>query len=117
MYEQTVTQRVGHHTLAIVSLALSILGLVGILPLIGSIGGIVTGVIARRQIRERPEAYNGEGMARAGIILGWVGIILGLLILFAFGLLGVAGFMGFLTSSSVQTGPPIPVENMFPVLP
>jgi hypothetical protein len=71
------------HALAIVSLILSILGLVGILPLVGGIGGIVTGMLARREISARPDQYTGEGMARAGIILGWIGIALGMLFLCA----------------------------------
>ncbi|HRQ40929.1 MAG TPA: DUF4190 domain-containing protein [Chloroflexota bacterium] len=67
------------HTLAIVSLVLSILGLAGILPLVGSIGGIISGRIARQEIVEKPEQYSGEGIARAGIVLGWLGIVMGLL--------------------------------------
>ncbi len=67
------------HFLAIVSLVLSILGMLPVLPLIGSIAGIVTGVIARKEIRSRPEQYSGDGTAKAGIILGWIGIGLAIL--------------------------------------
>lgn len=80
MSEQSITHRPSTHALAIVSLVLSILGLAAILPLVGSIGGIVTGIISRREINARPELYAGDGIAKAGIILGWVGIALGLLI-------------------------------------
>lgn len=66
------------HALAIVSLILSILGLIGVLPLVGSIGGIISGQIARKEILEKPDLHSGEGVARAGIVLGWVGVALGL---------------------------------------
>ncbi|WP_376791247.1 DUF4190 domain-containing protein [Thermoflexus sp.] len=61
---------------AIASLVLSILGLVGVLPIIGPILGIILGHQARSEIANRPEALTGEGLARAGIILGWVGLAL-----------------------------------------
>jgi hypothetical protein len=64
------------HALAILSLVLGILGLTPILPLVGSITAIVTGMIARREILAKPGEYSGESMARAGIILGWIGVAL-----------------------------------------
>ncbi len=67
------------HILAIASLVLSILGLLPILPLVGSIAGIVTGYIARSEIRKQPVQYLGDGYAKAGIILGWIGIALAVL--------------------------------------
>jgi hypothetical protein len=67
------------HTLAIVSLVLSILGLIGILPLVGSIGGIVSGKIAQQEIAQNPHMHGGDGMARAGVILGWIGVALAIL--------------------------------------
>ncbi|MGI9120419.1 MAG: DUF4190 domain-containing protein [Acidimicrobiales bacterium] len=45
---------------------------------IGSILALVFGYMAKRQIKERGEA--GDGMATAGIILGWIGI--GVFVLF-----------------------------------
>jgi hypothetical protein len=54
--------------LAIASMVLGILWIYWI----GSILALVFGYIARNQIRERNEA--GNGMAIAGIVLGWVGI-------------------------------------------
>lgn len=62
------------HNLAIVSLVLSILGLIPILPVMGGIGGIVAGNLARNEIHARPDLYSGEGLAKAGIIVGWIGI-------------------------------------------
>jgi hypothetical protein len=41
---------------------------------VGSILAVIVGNVARRQIRERGE--QGDGLAVAGIIIGWVGIAL-----------------------------------------
>lgn len=59
--------------LAIGSLVASILGLTA-LPTIGSIVGLVLGYMARRRIEESMGRLGGDGMARAGIIIGWIGI-------------------------------------------
>ncbi|MCL4870231.1 MAG: DUF4190 domain-containing protein [Anaerolineae bacterium] len=67
------------HSLAIVSLVLSILGLIGFLPLVGSIGGIISGRIAQQEIAQNPHLHSGDGMARAGVILGWIGIAIAIL--------------------------------------
>ena len=85
--DQPILLRPATHFLAIVSLVLSILGMLPILPLVGSIGGIVTGIIARKEIQARPNLYSGEGTARAGIILGWIGVSL-------IGLICVVGILG-----------------------
>jgi Domain of unknown function (DUF4190) len=59
--------------LAVASLVLGILWIYWI----GSILALVFGYIARNQIRERGD--SGDGMAIAGIVLGWVGVgVLGL---------------------------------------
>jgi hypothetical protein len=41
---------------------------------IGSVLALVFGYIARRQIRERGQ--GGDGMAIAGIVLGWIGLVM-----------------------------------------
>ncbi len=98
--ERTTLIRPSTHGLAIVSLVLSILGLLPILPVVGSIGGIVTGIIARSEIHLHPDQYQGEGYAKAGIILGWIGI--GLVVL------AVVGLLTFLIPvSTVTSGPSI----------
>ena len=63
-----------NHTLAIVSLVLGILGLAQVLPLVGPIGAIISGKMAEKEIRERPDLHSGSNLARAGITLGWIGI-------------------------------------------
>ncbi|MGZ4128322.1 MAG: DUF4190 domain-containing protein [Actinomycetota bacterium] len=72
---------------AIASLACSVAGFVFI-PIIGSILGIVFGGVARKHIAEDP-SLEGDSLARAGTIVGWVGIgvavlLIAMLILFAF---------------------------------
>ncbi len=58
---------------AIASLVLGIIGVTGI-PFVASIVAIILGYMARREIAERGE--EGRGLATAGIILGWVGVVL-----------------------------------------
>lgn len=58
-------------TLAIVSLVAAILGFT-MLPIIGSIVAIVTGYSARKETRAVPALVGGDGLATAGIIMGWI---------------------------------------------
>jgi hypothetical protein len=67
--------------MAIASLVVSIVGVLGLCGYglggwIGLIGAIL-GHVARRQIRERGE--NGDGMALAGIIVGWIATAIALI--------------------------------------
>ncbi len=68
-----------YNVLSIVSLTMSLMGF-SLLPFVGSIAGLITGYISRKEIHESPERYEGEGLAKAGIILGWLGVILPILI-------------------------------------
>jgi len=88
------------HTMAIVSLIFGILGLVGVCPGLGSIIALITGNMAQGDIRRDPSRYSGDGLAKGGIILGWIGV--GLMVcglcgfvvwLLAFGGLAVIGSM------------------------
>ncbi len=63
----TVTQT-GYSGLAIASMVLGIVWVYWI----GSILALVFGYIARRQIKQTGK--SGNGMAIAGIVLGWVGV-------------------------------------------
>ncbi len=111
--DQQVTYRTPQtHILAIVSLVLSLLGLVPVLPVVGGIGGIITGVIARKEIRANPSQYSGEGVARAGIILGWICVGLAAL--------ACIGFIAFFTltminPSTISSGPQIITTVMPPI--
>ncbi|VXB35269.1 conserved hypothetical protein [Luteimonas sp. 9C] len=79
--------------MAIVSLVAGLLGW-SLLPVIGSVVAIITGHLARAEIRRRPDMLEGDGLAVAGLVLGYLMVamaILGLLvaILFFGGLLAV----------------------------
>jgi uncharacterized Zn finger protein (UPF0148 family) len=57
--------------MAIASLVMGIAGWT-LLPLLGSILALVFGYAARREIRQRPDELTGEGLAIAGLVLGWI---------------------------------------------
>jgi hypothetical protein len=61
--------------MAIGSLIASILGLT-LFPTIGSVIGLILGYVARNQIRDSGGTIGGDGVAKAGIILGWIGVAL-----------------------------------------
>ncbi len=69
-------------TLAVVSLVAGILGWT-LLPFLGSLVAIVTGHMARKEIRQDP-ALEGDSMAIIGLVLGWVAVIGTLLAIIAF---------------------------------
>ena len=82
--------------LAIASLALAVGGLT-ILPLLGSIVAIILGYMARKEIRLHPGELSGNGIAIAGIVLGWIAVaisVLGLLVVGGLGICGICGAMG-----------------------
>ena len=72
-------------TLALVSLIAGILGWT-LAPFIGSLVAVITGHMARKEIRLNP-ALEGSGFATAGLILGWVGL--------AFWIVGILLFVLF----------------------
>ena len=65
-------------TLAIASLVAGLLGWT-LLPMVGCIAAIITGHMARAEIRREPERLEGDGLAIAGLILGWLGIAVSVL--------------------------------------
>ena len=73
-------------SLAIVSLVAGILSWI-LVPLIGSIVAIITGHMARAEIRRSAGTKDGDGLAIGGLILGWVSAllwVLGIAVLFMF---------------------------------
>ncbi|MGH8174204.1 MAG: DUF4190 domain-containing protein [Rhodanobacteraceae bacterium] len=80
---------------AIASLIFGILSWV-VLPFIGAILAVVFGHSARKEIsRAEPGTIEGDGMALAGLILGWAHLALFIVvILFVFLFLGGLAFLG-----------------------
>ncbi|WP_424448056.1 DUF4190 domain-containing protein [Microbacterium arborescens] len=76
------------NTLAVVSMIASIVGFIWILPVIGSIAGVVMGHISLSQIKRTNE--KGRGMALAGLIVGYAGLVLAIV-----GIIVVASFIGW----------------------
>jgi hypothetical protein len=66
-------------TAAIVSLVFGIVAWVG-LPLIGAVVAIVAGHIARADIRQSQGRLEGDGFAIAGLLLGWIQLLLTVLV-------------------------------------
>lgn len=62
-------------TMAIISLVLGILGWV-ILPVLGAIGAVITGHLAKSEISKSMGRLTGNGMATVGLVLGYVQIAL-----------------------------------------
>ncbi|WP_146909898.1 DUF4190 domain-containing protein [Arenimonas daejeonensis] len=84
--------------LAITSLIAGVLGWT-LLPWLGSLVAVITGHLARAEIRRSPDTLEGDGLAIAGLVLGWVMIALSVLtilavILFFGGLAVLLGFLG-----------------------
>lgn len=83
------------NSLAVVSLVFGCISWFA-LPFIGAIVAVVCGHISRTEIRRAPPGtVEGDGMALAGLILGYAHLLLfALLILLIFGFLGGLAFFG-----------------------
>ena len=58
-------------TMATVSMISGIVGFL-FLPLIASVIALITGYMARKETRSVPPTASGDGMATAGIVMGWI---------------------------------------------
>lgn len=84
-------------TLAIISLIGGIAGWT-LLPLLGSLVAIITGHMARAEIRREP-GLQGDDLAIAGLVMGWANVVIAVLtvlalLLFFGGLVGLAALFG-----------------------
>jgi hypothetical protein len=68
------------------------------LPVIGAIVAVVAGHMARAEIRRSNGAIGGDGLARAGLILGYIHLIL-----FAVAVCAGLAFFIFLVSNSAAS--------------
>ena len=82
-------------SMSIISLIAGVLGLT-FFPIIGSVVALITGYMAKREIRESAGDLGGDGMATAGIILGWIGV--------AFLVLGLCGIFLFIPLCLIPWG-------------
>jgi hypothetical protein len=83
-------------TLAIISMVAGITGFT-IFPAIGTIVALITGYAARKETRAVPPQAGGDGLATAGIIMGWVQVgltVIGICLFAAFFIfsIGLAGW-------------------------
>ena len=74
------------NSLAVVSLVCGILGWT-LLPFLGTIIAIICGHMARSEIRRSPDTQEGDGLAVAGLVMGYLVI--------AFSVLAVIGVILF----------------------
>ena len=77
---------------AIISLITGILNFK--FPPFGAIAALVTGYVARKEIRESNGTISGDGFATAGLVLGWIGIVFSIIAL----VLAVLLIVGLFTS-------------------
>jgi hypothetical protein len=78
-------------TLALVSVLLAAAAWVLQFHIFASVPAVICGHMARKRIKNDPEKYGGDGMAKAGVIIGWINIVLILLGILAWVLVMVAG--------------------------
>ena len=88
------------NNLAIVSLVSGILGW-SLLPWLGSLVAIITGHMARAEIRRNPDTQEGDGLAIAGLVMGWGMVALSVLAIVAIFMLfgGLALFLAWAGAS------------------
>lgn len=77
--------------MAIVSLITGILGFVQVLPVLGPIVAVITGHLAKSEIKQSGGLVTGDGLATAGLVLGYLMLAIGLCALCVFVLLPILG--------------------------
>jgi hypothetical protein len=78
---------------AIISIIAGILGI--FVPIIPSVIAVITGHMAKREIRASAGTLGGDGLATAGLILGYAGLVIWLCVICGFVL-----FLGTFTTGS-----------------
>jgi hypothetical protein len=90
-YQQTAAagyapMAIPNSNLAIISLVAGIISWV-LLPVIGALAAVITGHMARREIRDSGGRVGGDGLALIGLVLGYANL--------ALLALGICAFFGF----------------------
>ncbi|MFP7721874.1 DUF4190 domain-containing protein [Lysobacter sp. A3-1-A15] len=70
-------------TAAVISLVFGILSWF-VLPLVGGVVAVVTGHVARGEIRRAAGSVDGDALAVAGLALGWTNLLVGVLAVMVF---------------------------------
>ena len=86
-------------SMAVVSLVLGLASYF-VIPLLGAIAAIITGNLARKEIRQNPNTLTGEEFAKWGIILGWVNVglsAIGLCVVLFFAVMFMLAALGIAT--------------------
>lgn len=86
-------------TLAIISMIAGIMGFT-VFPVVATIVALITGYAARKETRAVPPQAAGDGLATAGIIMGWVQVgltVVGICCVAAYFIFGI-GAMGWFAS-------------------
>ncbi|MBW2261471.1 MAG: DUF4190 domain-containing protein [Deltaproteobacteria bacterium] len=78
-------------TLALVSVLLAAAAWVLQFHIFASVPAVICGHMARKKIKNDPEKFGGDGMAKAGVIIGWINIVIIMLGIVAWVLVIVAG--------------------------
>ena len=78
---------------AVVSLIMGIANFVGF-GFFGAVIALITGYVAKNEIRDGNDLIEGERLASAGVILGWIGLGLSALVICLLVALFVLGFAG-----------------------
>ncbi|MEO8355926.1 MAG: DUF4190 domain-containing protein [Chloroflexota bacterium] len=84
-------------TLSLTSLIMGILGW-SVIPIVGAIIAVITGHMSKKEIRESNGSLGGDGMATAGLLLGYSNLALGLCVCLAF-ILFPALLLGFFAAA------------------
>jgi len=84
-------------TLAVVSLIAGIVSWI-LMPFIAGVAAVICGHMARAEIKRSNGALEGDGLAIAGLVLGWINVVLCVLTVAAIVLFfgGLAVFLGVL---------------------
>lgn len=85
-------------TLAIISMIMGIIGLT-VIPVVGSIVAVITGYMRRNEIKNSSGQIKGDGFAIVGLIMGYIGVAVGVLIIGMF----ILGFVVAINSPHMSS--------------
>lgn len=96
----TVKEEARTSVWAVISLISGIANFI-VLPFFGAIAALISGYIAKDEIKKSNGNVEGDGIAKAGVILGWLGVAFSVLT-FCLTVLTIVGLIG---GSILLTGP------------